>query len=382
MARVAMVVTNACAPDPRVERQAAWLADAGHEVIVHAFDRLEAHPTETRGSGWHIRRHRMGTQASGVSFATLLGLRRFRSSVLKVLRTERPDLVVLHDADTLPLATSVRRFGAKVVFDMHDLRHTWVLLGRPRSGPRRLASWWLEQHTARLLKHTDLCVTSSHRLRDGGAPGLSAWLTARGRSPVVLENRPEREGRQSTAPSDVWRVACLGRVRDTATASLLLKALATMPPEERPALRWAGDGVASEDARHLLRSGCNDLGVDLDLHGPFGNEDLDDLHDGVNVAVAMYDPARGNIRDGALPVRMFEAGCRGVPSVVNAEALMGEVAEHTGLGTAVQWGHPEALAEALRSARTRRVDPTAALLPETERKAWLSAMNALVSSGS
>ena len=39
MAHVAMVVTNSCAPDPRVERHALWLTEMGHEVEIHAWDR-------------------------------------------------------------------------------------------------------------------------------------------------------------------------------------------------------------------------------------------------------------------------------------------------------------------------------------------------------
>ena len=378
MAQVAMVVTNACAPDPRVERQAAWLAESGHEVVVHAFDRQEAHPTTSEHAGVRVVRHHLGQQASGVSIATLRGLRRFRASVQTALNSERPDLVVLHDADTLPLATALRRQGAKVVFDMHDLRHTWVRIGRPTSTTRRLAAWWLARSTTRLLPKVDLCVTSSQRIRPGGAPGLASWLSDRGVRPVLLENRPLDAGRTSDVPSEGWRVACLGRVRDTATAALLLDALASMAPEERPAVRWAGDGVASEAAARLMRDGCAALGVDLDLRGAFRSEDLDELHDGVNVAVALYDPARGNIADGALPVRMFEAACRGVPTVVNDGVLMGEVAEALGLGFAVTWGHPEALATAVLAARYERVEPSAAVLPSEQRRAWASAIEDLL----
>ena len=43
MAHIAMVVTNACSPDPRVLRHAGWLVDLGHEVTVHAYDRKEEH---------------------------------------------------------------------------------------------------------------------------------------------------------------------------------------------------------------------------------------------------------------------------------------------------------------------------------------------------
>ena len=39
MVRIAMVVTNGCSPDPRVERHARWLVDEGHEVPIFAWDR-------------------------------------------------------------------------------------------------------------------------------------------------------------------------------------------------------------------------------------------------------------------------------------------------------------------------------------------------------
>ncbi len=165
MARVAMVVTNACAPDPRVERQAAWLAESATRWWCTPSTGSETHPTTSEHAGWRVVRHHLGQQASGVSIATLRGLRRFRASVQTALTSERPDLVVLHDADTLPLATALRRQGAKVVFDMHDLRHTWVRIGRPTSTTRRLAAWWLARSTTRLLPKVDLCVTSSQRIR-------------------------------------------------------------------------------------------------------------------------------------------------------------------------------------------------------------------------
>ena len=43
MARIALVVTNACAPDPRVERHARWLSEIGHDVEIHAWDRQHNH---------------------------------------------------------------------------------------------------------------------------------------------------------------------------------------------------------------------------------------------------------------------------------------------------------------------------------------------------
>ena len=39
MTRICLVVTNGCAPDPRVERHARWLVELGHDVTIFAWDR-------------------------------------------------------------------------------------------------------------------------------------------------------------------------------------------------------------------------------------------------------------------------------------------------------------------------------------------------------
>ena len=41
MPDVAMIVSNPCNPDPRVEKEALSLQNSGFNVIIHAFDRQE-----------------------------------------------------------------------------------------------------------------------------------------------------------------------------------------------------------------------------------------------------------------------------------------------------------------------------------------------------
>ena len=60
MARIAMVVTNACAPDPRVERHARWLVELGHEVEIHAWDRECKYQNSDSTKGYKITRYRLG----------------------------------------------------------------------------------------------------------------------------------------------------------------------------------------------------------------------------------------------------------------------------------------------------------------------------------
>ena len=85
MARIASVVTNGCNPDPRVLREARWLVEMGHEVTIHAFDRLENLPQQESVEGIIIHRHRVGKTPYGATLSTVLGLRKFRKSVQKSL---------------------------------------------------------------------------------------------------------------------------------------------------------------------------------------------------------------------------------------------------------------------------------------------------------
>ena len=54
MPKVAMVVSNPCNPDPRVEKEATALSNAGYEVTIHAFDREEKYEAV---SYTHLRAH-------------------------------------------------------------------------------------------------------------------------------------------------------------------------------------------------------------------------------------------------------------------------------------------------------------------------------------
>ena len=103
MANVAMIVTNACDPDPRVIDSARWLSEQGHQVTIHAYDRQQTSPAIATIDGVKIIRYHLGKSPYGGLLKTGLGIRRFQYSVLTRLKQNAPDVVVCHDADTLNL---------------------------------------------------------------------------------------------------------------------------------------------------------------------------------------------------------------------------------------------------------------------------------------
>ena len=107
--------------------------------------------------------------------------------------------------------------------------------------------------------------------------------------------------------------------------------------QPRPQVLIAGDGIAA--------AAVSDLLPQAEMPGPFTESELPGLMARISVMYALYPPERGNILQGALPAKMFEAAAFGRPTVVNSGCHMGEVCESEQLGRAVPWGDAQARSE-------------------------------------
>ena len=374
MVRVAMVVTNACAPDPRVLRHAVWMQQAGFRVTVHAFDRDEIHPMSENHQGVRIMRYRVGNVAYGGTIGTYRGIRRFQRTVVRTLLNEPPGLVYCHDADTLRVGSELKaRLGVPFVFDMHDLQHTWVRYNAPQSSLRKAVSGRMKKRMLTRAKQAEVIIASSEQVRSNGHRGFVEWLTHHGLDSKVVENRPMPPfGTPKQTPVDDWTVGYIGRVRDIKSFELLVEAVKTLPAFERPNIRVAGDGTAAARVRALLMREVEEGALEAEVTGAFSQSELPELLESVDVMYAMYSPLRGNIVQGALPVKVFDAASQGVPSVVNADCLMADLVEHERIGASAPWGDSEAVGQALRSMRDASVELQAT--GEREHQRWLDAM--------
>ena len=378
MASIAMVVTNACSPDPRVLRHAAWLAHEGHDVTVHAYDRQEQYPMSESLKGVRIMRYHLGKSTYGGMFKTAFGIRKFNQNVSRGLATNRPQVIYCHDADTLGIGCYLKKkYNIPLVFDMHDLHHTWIRMPSPNSLIRKIVSWVMEKRMLRRLKHTDAILTSSGKISDASTyPGFREYLNTHGYAAVVIENRPESDAVNPTSTQDEWCIGYLGRVREVKSFQLLLEAVLLMAPEHRPMIRLAGDGVAFKSVSQLFHSAKENYDLQVKITGSFDTDEFPDIIQEVDVMYAMYSPTRGNILQGAVPVKMFDAAAHGVPSVVNAECLMGEIAETEEIGQSVEWMNPTQLAASLLQLREVKVQLNTT--SERERKRFLEALNILI----
>ena len=377
MVRVAMVVTNACAPDPRVLRHARWLHATGCEVTVHAFDRDMDHPMSENHEGVRIMRYRIAQTPYGGTWTTYRGVRAFHRRVIRTLLHDPPALVYCHDADTLRVGVALKQQrNVPFVFDMHDLQHTWVRYPSPESKVRGVIAGQMKQRMLTRAGQADLILTSSSEV-GGQHRGFVQWLEHHGLTGVSVENRPEPPFTLPERPSnDGWTVGYVGRVRDMKAIEVMLKAVRSLPPHQRPTVRIAGDGVAASAVRRHLMDLVEQGEINAEVTGAFTQTDLPNILAQLDVMFAMYTPLRGNILQGALPVKMFDAAAHGIPTVVNDGCLMADVAQMEGLGVPAPWNDPVAIGEAMLQAKEMNV----ALEQDGEREhhRWLAAMQPLL----
>ena len=236
-----MVVTNACNPDPRVIKSAKWLAEQGHNVTIHAFDRQQSSPKNSIEDGVNIVRYHLGLSPYGGLLRTGLGIRKFQNAVIKNLTSNCPSAVVCHDADTLRIGCKLKKkFGTKVIFDMHDLQHTWVLMNNPKSLIRKGISKLMKRNMLTRLPQTDQIFTSSGSIEGGKFPGFKQWLEDYGYDSVVVENRPQKFNLLTPSKNSSWTISHIGRIRDLASIKLLLEAIKGIPEDQRPTLTHCG----------------------------------------------------------------------------------------------------------------------------------------------
>ena len=321
MAHIAMVVTNACAPDPRVERHARWMVEEGHSVEIIAWDRDKCHPVLEHRNGYTISRKRHGWTKNSGAIRTWIRKKRFISNI-KV----DAELLILNDTDTAGV-----QFEGKKLLDIHDMAHTWPLMRGNTTFHKRAAHLMLKQ-ARKIMKSSDRIITSSS--------GFKAWIKSEGYESQLVMNRRNQESLRET---DEKVVGYFGRIREIESIRHMVSAAHVAGFR----VIVAGDGLA---VNQMLTEF-----PDIDYRGAFTEEQLPNLIGEISVMYAMYSTVRGNILQGAIPTKMLDAAAFGRPSVVNKNTPMGELCSQEKLGIAAPYGMVEQIATALNEAHGMKI---------------------------
>jgi glycosyltransferase involved in cell wall biosynthesis len=117
---VAMLLTNAFHPDPRVFKEASSLVRAGYQVHVICWDRLDEFPELEDFQGIVIHRIKIHSQYSSGS-KQLLYLPRFWVRAIQALNHIQPDIIHCHDLDTTIVGAYYSKWhNIPWLFDAHE----------------------------------------------------------------------------------------------------------------------------------------------------------------------------------------------------------------------------------------------------------------------
>lgn len=118
--RVAMLLSNAFRPDPRVLKEAKSLIRAGYDVSVVCWDRHGEFPVYEKIEGIHIHRLSVLSNYSAGS-RQIFYLPKFYFLALKKLLHLKPNIIHCHDLDTTLVGFFYRIFNkVPFIFDAHE----------------------------------------------------------------------------------------------------------------------------------------------------------------------------------------------------------------------------------------------------------------------
>jgi len=158
MKHILMLLSNAYRPDPRVEREAVTLAQAGYRVSVVCWDREAELPAFEQHEQVEIHRVHSVPTRYGAGPRQLFKTPLFWRAAFNLALEMKPDAVHCHDLDTLYAGIRIKqKLGCPLVFDAHE--EYPALMSQYLPGFMVASLRWLETY---LLKRVDATITASN----------------------------------------------------------------------------------------------------------------------------------------------------------------------------------------------------------------------------
>ncbi len=349
MSRIVILRSRSTAGlEPRVERTARALQQAGHDVRVFLWDRERAYPRIEEREGVHIRRLPLPAPYNRpILLLPMLGW-----MIAAFFATRGAKVVHACDLDTLPAALAAKALGGrKVVYDIFDFYGD--LITRPLAGGIRRGLHGLETG---LASFADLVL-----LPDSVRRGTLGSKFPRPVEIVMNVPRDEVSSERQAAEFTLFYGGNLGPDRGLLEASEVVSGM------EEVTFRVAGTGELERPLRSLAEGSTS-----LEFLGQIDHPTLLGETARAHAVLAWYDPSVPANRL-ASPNKLFEAMMLSRPVLVSEGTNAGEIASLKQTGITVPYGDLEALREALIRLRD---DPVhAASLGAAGRRAYESTFN-------
>lgn len=323
---VLIIRSNPVDPDPRVEKEADSLLEAGYIVDVFCWDRGSDHPVTKNAkilSHGTLKIYRIGIAAAfGAGFRkNLRPLARFQIEILRFINKHYRNYDVLHvcDFDTaLAGYIGSRGRGLKLIYDIFDY------YADAFSVPDVLKKIVIGLD-AHIINHADGVIICSEQRR-------AQLRGARPRLLSVIHNSPRSDlkliGGEHDAPHDHMRIAYIGILND---GRLIPELLDIVSRHEEYELHIAGFGKYDKQCAEY--AGSND---NIIYYGRTEYAQTLEIESKCDVMTAIYDPSIRNHRYAA-PNKFYEALMLGKPVIMCRETGFSDVVEDNGIGICIDY---------------------------------------------
>ncbi len=328
--RVLFCRSNPVAPDPRVEKEADALTQAGYAVTILCWDRTASLPPDDTVLGLPCHRLPVAAEyASGIH--NLPALLRWQWGMTRWLWRHRGEFDIIHacDFDTVLPALFCKWFCRKrLVYDIFDfyadhLRATpaWI---------KRLIRWL----DLRIINRADALILADD----------SRWEQIAGTHPrhsAVIYNSPPDQSPPPTGRDahPALQLAYIGLLQVERGLFEMVNVLRRHPDWYLDLAGFGGDEAA---LREETESAPN-----IRWHGRIPYARALALSAAADLLFATYDPAIPNHRYSS-PNKLFEAMMLGKPILVAAGTNMDRIVQAENCGVVVPYGDESALEAALQ----------------------------------
>jgi glycosyltransferase involved in cell wall biosynthesis len=337
--RLVICRSNPIAPDPRVEKEAIALSQAGYVVTLIGWDRTGKLPQKDKIQGISCIRLPIKAEYAAGMF-NLPQLLRWQWGLLVWLAGHRNEYDLIHacDFDTIIPALVCRTiWHKKVVYDIFDFYADHL-----RATPE-----WIKK----TIRAIDLrCVSTADAiiLADD-----SRWEQMRGSQPrrsAVIYNSPEdhpdlqQDGKSADQTftqrpvNSLLHIVYIGLLQVERGLNELIGVL-----REHPRWSLALAGFGGDEACILKLS--QDMS-NVNWHGRISYLESLQLSSAADTLIATYDPTIPNHRYSS-PNKVFEAMMLGKPIIVAQDTNMDRIINQAECGLVVKYGDESALEAAL-----------------------------------
>jgi glycosyltransferase involved in cell wall biosynthesis len=336
---ILMVVLSTVSPDVRVEKEARFLSEQGHQVTVIGVDKTGKLPKSEKRDGYTILRVPSTKKIFFKYFE-------FWKNVRKMIGKQQFDIIHFHDLNVLPLAGKLSRNSKIMIYDSHEnfpeqMSETFGFL----------ALWaytWLERF---YIKKVHGIVTAGETYSDNlqRKYGVqSAWI-ANYPSKTDIEKAHKIEIPKDLKKTKKFRIVHFGVMYSNLGYDKTVEAVeivrGKMPSSDIEFLVM-GSGAAYEPMKIDIHE--RNLGDYFILTGWMDYKEALSIMRSGDIGLILFQPGKNNFL--RMPNRLYEYCSAGVPFIgSNFEGLQKAIVGFEDIGILIDATSPKEIANAILS---------------------------------